>query len=878
MHLVSQPWVVTILMVVATTVVVTNGQFYVERLPPSSHAGSEPVAEATIVPNEVTSRESSTARVAGTTPEVASGENKLFWNWTKGTAAAAMSQSGDEKLLFPTLANGHLGFTVFGDAIYMNGLYNGHRGLSHRARIANIANIRLSCCDHDGDGGNQPPSSSPPPTSYSMDFETGTFRVDYRGPNNSFRVAQLIYPHQLYNRAVVNQFTIERITDGGDDIQIGLKQLSTSPASEDIAFSPVKTIFISSHAERKHRNRRRRDANSANDEYSSTPTSTGSVYKVYQTCGTTMELEDPERHRNQPRQVCVLWNHVPEELTLKRSERTVSYKFIMTADESAGVARQELTDAIRTEDNELLRRHGDLWRAFWNGFDITAEGNPSLEQTIRASVFYLISNFPLNPSLQQHQFGGLSPTGLGRGGSTATGLADYEGHSFWDTEIWMFPVVNLIESRFAQMMVDYRFRRMDAARQNALDGGFRGAKYPWESAATGIEVTQPCCPEVAQFQHHITADISFALRQYFAATQDLHWLRNQGCPLAGAIAEFWASRIAPDPVTGLFDIKEVMGPDEDHENVTNNAYTNVVAAYALYFGDLASCLCSTGNVGVGDDDDFFHGHDDDDDDNSVGGNKTNPIGLDKGVVAPPRPATTNWTALAQHLKLLYDTENDYHPQFEGYRLGTVIKQADTVLLGYPLQYPGMNASTRSNDLRFYESVTRQSGPAMTWAMHAINHLDLGEREKGSQLFDRSYKKYVREPFYVWSEVEQGLQGATNFITGAGGFLQAVINGFGGVRLFLDRLEIQKPKLPTGTKRLTIKGVRYLGARLILSVSDDGSTLEFTDAARDLVIRVGNSEFSSVEVDKLFSHTGQTEKKNHNRTLVVEMNSILPNAA
>lgn len=147
---------------------------------------------------------------------------------------------------------------------------------------------------------------------------------------------------------------------------------------------------------------------------------------------------------------------------------------------------------------------------------------------------------------------------------------------------------------------------------------FSHSRYPWESAWSGIEVTQPCCPEVAQFQHHITADISFALRQYFAATQDLAWLRNQGCPLAQAIAEFWASRISPDPVTGLFDIKgqylppiyvetqtvnrpplvsdltlfwfvffrtEVMGPDEDHENVTNNAYTNVVAAYALFFGE-----------------------------------------------------------------------------------------------------------------------------------------------------------------------------------------------------------------------------------------------------------------------------------------------------
>ncbi|XP_021701920.1 protein-glucosylgalactosylhydroxylysine glucosidase isoform X2 [Aedes aegypti] len=785
---------------------VTNGQYYVERLPPRSRAGIVPVVEAAALPNGVTSPESSTvaAAAARTTP-VASGENKLFWNRTKTTTM--MSQSANDEELLPTLANGHLGFTVFGDAIYMNGLYNGHRGLSHRARIANIANIRLSFS-----GGNQPP---PIP---SMDFESGTFRVDYRGPNNSFRVVQLIYPHQLYNRAIVNQFTIERI-DGKDDIRIGIKQNPTIPNTEDIAFSPVKTIFISSGAERKHRNR--------TDEYS---------FRVYQTCGTTMELEDPEHQRNQQRQVCVLWNHVPEELTLERSESTVSYKFIMTADESANLARQDLTDALRTANDELLRLHGDLWRAFWNDFDITAEGNPTLERIIRASVFYLISNFPLNPS-RSHLFGGLSPTGLGRGGSN---LDDYEGHSFWDTEIWMFPVVNLIESRFAEMMVDYRFRRMDAARQNALASGFRGAKYPWESAWSGIEVTQPCCPEVAQFQHHITADISFALRQYFAATQDLVWLRNQGCPLAQAIAEFWASRISPDPVTGLFDIKEVMGPDEDHENVTNNAYTNVVAAYALFFGDLTNCLCSY-----------------QDDDNSIdSGNKTHSTDLDKAelLMAPP---FSIWSSLAKRLKLLYDTVNDYHPQFEGYRLGTVIKQADTVLLGYPLQYPGMGASTRSNDLRFYESVTRRSGPAMTWAMHAISHLDLGELEKGSQLFDQSYKKYVREPFLVWSEVEPGIRGASNFITGAGGFLQAVINGFGGVRLFLDRMEIQRPKVPMSTRRLSIKGVRYLGAKLSLTVSGDESTLEFTSVTRDMIISIGDSEFETITVNKVYDTSDAT---------------------
>lgn len=77
-------------------------------------------------------------------------------------------------------------------------------------------------------------------------------------------------------------------------------------------------------------------------------------------------------------------------------------------------------------------------------------------------------------SARAYLFGGLSPTGLGRGGSN---LADYEGHSFWDTEIWMFPVVNLIKSEFAEMMVDYRFRRMAAARRNAEAGGYRGVKY-----------------------------------------------------------------------------------------------------------------------------------------------------------------------------------------------------------------------------------------------------------------------------------------------------------------------------------------------------------------------------------------------------------------
>ncbi|XP_058447938.1 protein-glucosylgalactosylhydroxylysine glucosidase-like [Malaya genurostris] len=786
-------------------------------------------------PNEVTSRESVTTAPQTAAPATVSPsddgddeEETLPWSSAPGQRLPLP----DDGKLFPSLANGHLGFTVFGDAIYMNGLYSGYRGLSHRARIANVANLRLTVASGftaTVNGGNEATTR--------MDFRSGTFCVDYRGPNNSYRVQQLIYPHQFYNRAIVNQFTIERL-DAEDDITVGISQNITCPGSEDILFDSIETILISHDAERWFnltlpfqfpRKQQLRD------EYSTT-TATGagpisSSFKVHRTCGSTVMLEDPAHQPNQQRRVCVLWNHVPEELTLKRSERTVSYKFIMTADESASFAREELVEVFLLKNEYLLKRHTNVWQTFWRNFDINVEGNPKLERVIHASIFYLISNFPLGDlsrplPFRSYRFGGLSPTGLGRGG---TNLDDYEGHSFWDTEIWMFPVVNIIESKLARMLIDYRFHRLSAARDNALNSGYIGARYPWESASSGVEVTQPCCPEVAKYQQHISADISFALRNFFATNQDLDWLQTQGCLMAQEIAQFWSSRLSFDPVTGLYDIEAVMGPDEDHENVTNNAYTNVIAAYALYFGDLTKCLCNGKPIS----------------------HKSVIIGYKSKRAPIDHDGDTNWSTLAGRIKLLYDPENDYHPQYLGYQLGTIIKQADTVLLGYPLQYQGMTAQTRSNDLRYYEPVTRRSGPAMTWAMHAINHLDLNEIPQALENFERSYEPYVKGPHLVWNEIETGMTGATNFITGAGGFLQAVVYGFGGIRIFLDRLQIKNSQLPTDSTQLSIKGLKYLDASLSLNITRNGVMLEATHIGRSLSIQIGNEKRKMMLVHKIY---------------------------
>lgn len=95
---------------------------------------------------------------------------------------------------------------------------------------------------------------------------------------------------------------------------------------------------------------------------------------------------------------------------------------------------------------------------------------------------------------------------------------------------------------------------------------------------------QPGYEYIAKYQQHISGDISFGLRYYLATTHDVDYMTSEGCELAVEIAKFWESRVAFNVSTGLYDIRHVMGPDEDHEDVDNNVYTNVIAKFALEFG------------------------------------------------------------------------------------------------------------------------------------------------------------------------------------------------------------------------------------------------------------------------------------------------------
>ena len=255
-------------------------------------------------------------------------------------------------------------------------------------------------------------------------------------------------------------------------------------------------------------------------------------------------------------------------------------------------------------------------------------------------------------------------------------------------------------------------------------------------------------------------------------TNDMDFLQRQTWPLVSAVADYWCSRAIFNQTTKMYVINGVVAPDEytsDFDNgVNNSVYTNAVAKLNLDFAVKVARMLN---------------------------------------VTPD----AKWSTVRDALTILYDPKTDLHPEFEGYS-GQTIKQADVVLLGYPLMFP-MSASTRLRDLTYYSNKTDVNGPSMTWSMTAIGFLEVGDHQLADTYFLRSFSDNVRPPFNAWAETING--GCPHFITGAGGFLQGVFGGYGGVRLHSDRVDIT-PNLPSGTSFMKFRGFGYLGASLDIS--------------------------------------------------------------
>ena len=458
-----------------------------------------------------------------------------------------------------------------------------------------------------------------------------------------------------------------------------------------------------------------------------------------------------EKHGNEPRVIHEMWDN---NMHLMKFSKTIkageSYRFSIAGSSITSAHHDDplneaerLTIYAKLEGRErLLKFHQQAWDSLWKG-DIVIDGDPQAQQDVHSMMYHLYSFVREGTAYSP------SPMGL-------SGLG-YNGHVFWDAELWMYPALLVLHPELAKSMVEYRFQKLEAAKRNAFANGFKGAMFPWESAETGVEET-PVWALSGPFEHHITADVAIAAWNYYAVTQDKQWLREKGYPILSATADFWASRVERNG-PGDYDIKNVVAADEWAENVDNNAFTNAAAKANLQFATMAANIL--------------------------------------GIIPNP-----DWMNVANNIPIL-KLDNGVTQEHAAYR-GEGIKQADVNLLAYPLKEI-TDAKQIQKDLEYYETrVPNEGTPAMTQAVFTLLYARLGNADKAYHWFKDAYEPNLNAPFRVIAETK----GGTNpyFATGAGGILQSVLMGFGGLDITPKGITQIKSVLPSGWKSLTLTGI------------------------------------------------------------------------
>ncbi|MFY0509310.1 discoidin domain-containing protein [Streptomyces anulatus] len=462
-------------------------------------------------------------------------------------------------------------------------------------------------------------------------------------------------------------------------------------------------------------------------------------------------------------------------------EKYVGVDTALTSRAPAEDAREAAHRAARRGWDRVFAANEAAWREAWSA-DVLVPGDRRLQGWLRSAQYGLLA------STRRGSSDSIAPAGL-----TSD---NYAGMVFWDAETWMFPGLLATRPELARSVVEYRYRTRDAARANARKLGHRGLFYPWTSASRGRLDTecQSWDPPHCLTQNHLQGDVSLAVWQYYLATGDRDWLAARGWPLLRGIADFWESRATAN-ADGSYSVNNVAGPDEYSNGVDDGVFTNAVAATALRNATRAARLLGQ---------------------------------------SPPAA----WNKVADHLRIPYDAEKKVFLQYAGYN-GSTIKQADTVLLTYPLEWP-MEPGAAAATLDYYAARTDPDGPAMTDSVHAIDAAEIGEPGCSTYTYlQRAVRPFMRGPYELFSEArgeksgaEDPLSGfpAEDFLTGKGGFLQVFTHGLTGLRLREDGVRLDPTLPPQLHEDVTLKGLRYRDATYEVGIGPRATTVRLTSGA------------------------------------------------
>jgi kojibiose phosphorylase len=263
------------------------------------------------------------------------------------------------------------------------------------------------------------------------------------------------------------------------------------------------------------------------------------------------------------------------------------YTAIHTSRDGADILAEPLRDleaAGKVGFDILLSESEQVWDDLWSRSNIEILGDDRADRALRYNLFQVLIAAPRHDDR------------VSIGAKTMSGYG-YRGHVFWDTEIFILPFLIYTQPKIARNLLMYRYHTLDGAREKAAFNGYQGAMYAWESASTGKDVTPVWIPLqdgslvrvwCGDLEQHISADIAYGIHQYWQVTGDDAFMVDYGVEMILSVAQFYASRLEWDEASNKYHIHNVIGPDEYHEHVDDNAMTNLMAGWVLRTANLVA--------------------------------------------------------------------------------------------------------------------------------------------------------------------------------------------------------------------------------------------------------------------------------------------------
>jgi len=472
---------------------------------------------------------------------------------------------------------------------------------------------------------------------------------------------------------------------------------------------------------------------------------------------------------------------------------------LFTSQETAVPVQAAQDKLVGLPDYEaLFTAHQQAWDKVWEHSDIEIEGNLKAQLAVRYNLFQLLI------SASEHN------DRVSVSAKTLSGFG-YRGHIFWDTEIFILPFFTFTQPAIARSLLTYRYHTLAGARRKALHSKYQGAMFSWESATTGDEMTprtsiltDPYAETVRIWcrdrEIHLSADIVYAIWHYWQATGDDHWLCEYGAEIIFDTAIFWISRLEWHVEKERYELCDVIGADEYHEKVDNNAFTNRMVQWHL---EKAVAVYDWLQQNFPD----------------------RSLELRQKLQLTSEHLQHWQTAIAK-IYIPYDDKTELIEQFEGFfqlqdidlkeyepRLRSiqavlgieetnqrqVLKQPDVLMLLYLMRDTRSEPNCRNilqKNWDYYAPRTDITyGSSLTPAIHAILAANLDKSAEADELFMRAALVDLEDNR---GNTEDGIHAAST-----GGVWQAVVFGFGGIQL-LDNAPVATPHLPPTWTRLKFK--------------------------------------------------------------------------